>query len=142
MIPTSRTLDLALSAGQSLSHGVLVLCSFLLVAALAERALFVVFLRRNRRPLPATARGLYGVLAWVGGIAPMAGLLGTVTGIMQSFAGARAAGFDQEQLVSGIGLALTATAAGLLLAMGAFSGRALFGRRTDEATQAAARRIA
>ncbi len=142
MNPKSPILDAALAAGQSVSHGVLALCSVLLVAALTERAIFLVLLRGDRRPLPAAARGLYGMLAWVGGIAPMAGLLGTVTGIMQSFAGARADGFDQERLVSGIGLALTATAAGLLLAMAAFSGRALFGRRTDEATHAAARRIA
>jgi biopolymer transport protein ExbB/TolQ len=71
----------------------------------------------------------------------MAGLLGTVTGIMQSLAGGRIDQADQERMMRGIGFALAATAAGLLLAMGAFSGRALFGRRTEEMVQSAARRV-
>jgi hypothetical protein len=138
-----HTLQTALALGHHLSHGVLALCSTLLLSALLERALFLTFRpRRANRPLPAQARGLYGAFAWVGGIAPMAGLLGTVTGIMQSFAGSGEGRPDQAQLMAGIGFALTATAIGLLLAMGAFSGRALFGRRTDELIQAAARRVA
>jgi hypothetical protein len=131
-----------LSAGQYLSHGVLAACSVLLTAALAERTLFLALRRPNSpRPLLRQARGLYGLLAWVGGIAPMAGLLGTVTGIMQSFAGGRGGGLDQQQLMQGIGFALTATAVGLLLAMGAFSGRAVFARRTEELAAQAARRV-
>ena len=135
-------LSTALAAGAQLSHGILGICSTMLLAALMERTLFFLFrTRRSPRPLPSAARGLYGLFAWVGGIAPMAGLLGTVTGIMQALAGGRTDVSDQERMMRGVGFALAATAAGLLLAMGAFSGRALFGRRTEEIMQSAARRV-
>ena len=143
MNANASLLTIVLTIGQHLSQGIIAFCSVLLLAGLLERTVFFLFrTTRSPRPLPAVARGLYGVFAWIGGIAPMAGLLGTVTGIMQSLAIGSGNTSDQEQMMRGIGLALSATAMGLLLAMGAFSGRALFGRRTDEVLQSAQRRIA
>ena len=144
MIPVADWTPLLLDAGQHLSHGILMFCSTLLLAAWLERTLLFVFftlhISRSPRPLPrAAARGLYGVFAWIGGIAPMAGLLGTVTGIMLSFTGHGGQPDDQDRMMRGVGLALSATAVGLLLAMAALSGRAVFGRRTEELEQRAER---
>ena len=133
-------LSAILAAGAHLSHGILGLCSTMLLAALLERTLFFLFrTRRSPQPPARAASGLYGMFAWVGGIAPMAGLLGTVTGIMQSFALGGSDPADQARMMHGVAFALSATAAGLLLAMGAFSGRAMFGRRTEELVQSATR---
>ncbi len=59
-----------------------------------------------------------GLLATVGGTAPLLGLLGTVTGIMASFAAlARTQGGGVEAVASGIGEALLTTAVGLVVAI-------------------------
>lgn len=59
-----------------------------------------------------------GLLATVGATAPLLGLLGTVTGIMASFAAlARTQGGGVEAVASGIGEALLTTAVGLVVAI-------------------------
>ncbi len=112
----------------------LLLCSIVLCAALVERASFA--LLRRFVKTAANARGLFGCFSWVGGTAPMFGILGTVFGIMLAFQGATSGtGLDQGRLLQGIAIALSTTGIGLVEAIVAMTGRALFHRTTATALQ-------
>ncbi|WP_116474062.1 MotA/TolQ/ExbB proton channel family protein [Zobellella maritima] len=88
-----------------------------------------VWLQHQRRRLHAGLR----VLTLVGVISPLLGLLGTVLGLMEMF---RGIGLSQEPvtpalLADGLGLAMSTTAAGLLIALPAIAGAQLFGLWAD-----------
>lgn len=57
------------------------------------------------------------LIATIGANAPYIGLLGTVLGIMLTFYDIGAAGFDTTKIMTGLALALKATALGLLVAI-------------------------
>lgn len=57
------------------------------------------------------------LIATIGANAPYIGLLGTVLGIMLTFYDLGAAGFDTTKIMTGLALALKATALGLLVAI-------------------------
>ncbi len=71
-----------------------------------------------------------GTLAALGGIAPLLGLLGTVTGIMRTFQLVTVFGTGDAKLLSGgISEALVTTEFGLIIAIPALLAHALFARR-------------
>lgn len=57
------------------------------------------------------------ILSAVGNLAPLLGLLGTVVGLAISFNEIGASGLNQENVASGIGIALITTIAGLIIAI-------------------------
>ena len=57
------------------------------------------------------------LIATIGANAPYIGLLGTVLGIMLTFYNIGAAGFDTAKIMTGLAMALKATALGLLVAI-------------------------
>lgn len=77
-------------------------------------------------------RGLF-VLDFVVSGAPLVGLLGTVTGLVEVFAtfSERPGIPDPEQFVAGISLALTTTILGLAIAIPALVASSYFNRRVD-----------
>ncbi|MBL1379281.1 MotA/TolQ/ExbB proton channel family protein [Zobellella iuensis] len=88
-----------------------------------------VWLQQQRRRLHAGLR----VLTLVGVISPLLGLLGTVLGLIEMFKS-----ISQSQdpvtpslLADGLGLAMSTTAAGLLIALPAIAGAQLFGLWAD-----------
>ena len=109
---------------QILDYGVLGLLLFLSVAALAlalER-FFVYRATRvsqyaDRRELELHLTRKLHLIATIGANAPYIGLLGTVTGIMLTFYDIGTSGFDTTQIMTGLALALKATALGLLVAI-------------------------
>lgn len=62
-------------------------------------------------------RRYLNALATIGSIAPYIGLLGTVIGVMHSFATMKAGGISSEKITGDISEALSATALGLLVAI-------------------------
>jgi len=102
--------------------GILLIMSVIALAVAIERWLFFrsVKLREYRsRHLLETdlTKGLH-LIATVGSNAPYVGLLGTVLGIMLTFYTIGARGFvDSKEIMTGLALALKATAAGLLVAI-------------------------
>ncbi|GAA3538850.1 MotA/TolQ/ExbB proton channel family protein [Zobellella aerophila] len=88
-----------------------------------------VWLQHQRRRLHAGLR----VLTLVGVISPLLGLLGTVLGLIEMF---QSISRSQEPvtpalLADGLGLAMSTTAAGLLIALPAIAGAQLFGLWAD-----------
>lgn len=77
-------------------------------------------------------RGLF-VLDIVAGIAPLLGLLGTVTGLVQVFSNINLESSmpEQDQFLAGIALALTTTMLGLMVAIPALVGSIYLNRRVD-----------
>lgn len=72
------------------------------------------------------------ILSLVGGMAPLLGMTGTVTGMIRSFnAMSEAAGLDAGTVASGISEALITTAAGLLVAMPAVAAYNFFTKKVD-----------
>lgn len=72
------------------------------------------------------------LLSLVGGMAPLMGMTGTVTGMIRSFnAMAEAAGLDAGTVASGISEALITTAAGLIVAMPAVAAHNVFTKKVD-----------
>ncbi|ART81910.1 biopolymer transporter ExbB [Oceanisphaera profunda] len=88
-----------------------------------------VWLQQQRRKLHSGLR----VLTLVGVISPLLGLLGTVLGLMEMF---KSIGLSSDPvtpalLADGLGLAMSTTAAGLLIALPAIAGAQLFGLWAD-----------
>lgn len=59
----------------------------------------------------------FGVLTAVGNAAPLVGMLGTVAGMITSFAAMSAGGVESSKVAEGISVALITTAAGLIIAL-------------------------
>jgi biopolymer transport protein ExbB/biopolymer transport protein TolQ len=86
--------------------------------------------RSSARELSQLKRGL-GVLATVGSTAPFVGLLGTVTGIINSFQLMKGGSAGLQTVSAGISEALVTTAFGLLVAIPAVMGFNLLNSRID-----------
>jgi biopolymer transport protein ExbB len=102
--------------------GFLALLSIVAVAIAVERSLVYKNIRLNdfsdKKELElALTKGLH-IIATIGSNAPYIGLLGTVLGIMLTFYTMGQEGFmDTGKIMSGLALALKATAVGLLVAI-------------------------
>lgn len=102
--------------------GFLVLMSIVAVAVAIERKLFYGRVRldayTDRRELELDLTRRLHLIATVGSNAPYIGLLGTVLGIMLTFATIGKQGLaDASQIMTGLALALKATAIGLVVAI-------------------------
>lgn len=104
------------------SYAGLVMTSVCLCAATLERLWTLALLRPNK-VRRRTAKGLFGLFAWVAATAPLFGILGTTAGIQQSFQGGDV---EPSQVFAGISTALWTTALGLLAAIFALSLRQFF----------------
>lgn len=101
---------------------VLLLMSVVVVAVAIERKLFYTRLQvasyADRKTLELQLTKRLHIIATIGSNAPYIGLLGTVLGIMLTFSTIGDKGLaDTGQIMSGLALALKATAAGLLVAI-------------------------
>ncbi len=103
--------------------GLLAVMSFFSVAFFIERYLFFKRLDlarygHNRRLLEIEITKRMSVIATIGSNAPYVGLLGTVLGIMVTFATIASHGYvDATGVMLGLALALKATAIGLIVAI-------------------------
>jgi biopolymer transport protein ExbB len=103
--------------------GILGIMSFFSVALFIERCLFFKRLDlarydKNRRLLEIDITKRMSVIATIGSNAPYVGLLGTVLGIMLTFATIGMRGYvDATTIMLGLALALKATAIGLIVAI-------------------------
>ncbi|MGO1246020.1 MAG: MotA/TolQ/ExbB proton channel family protein [Oceanisphaera sp.] len=88
-----------------------------------------IWLQQQRRKLHSGLR----VLTLVGVISPLLGLLGTVLGLISMFASIGESGnpVTPALLADGLGLAMSTTAAGLMIALPAIAGAQLFGLWAD-----------
>lgn len=88
-----------------------------------------VWLQQQRRRLHSGLR----LLMVIGVVSPLAGLLGTVLGLIDMFAGLSAsdAPVTPALLADGLGMALSTTAAGLVIALPAIAGAHLLGIWSD-----------
>ena len=117
--------------------GLLVAMSFVGVAVAIERALFFrsfsidKYSVREEAELALTRR--LHLIATVGSNAPYVGLLGTVLGIMLTFYKMGQTGIiDTNSIMTGLALALKATAAGLVVAIPAVTAYNLLLRKAKE----------
>ena len=101
--------------------GLLLLLSVTAIALALERFLVYRAVRietfADRRELELHLTHKLHLIATIGANAPYIGLLGTVLGIMLTFYDIGAAGFDTTKIMTGLALALKATALGLLVAI-------------------------
>ncbi len=101
--------------------GFLGLLSVIAVAVALERWLVYRSTRveqyRDRRELELHLTSKLHLIATIGSNAPYIGLLGTVLGIMLTFYDIGSVGFDTAKIMTGLALALKATAMGLLVAI-------------------------
>jgi biopolymer transport protein ExbB len=102
--------------------GFLILMSIVAVAVAIERKLFFRRLRldayTDKSELELDLMHRLHLIATVGSNAPYVGLLGTVLGIMATFAAIGKQGLaDTSQIMTGLALALKATAIGLAVAI-------------------------
>lgn len=83
-----------------------------------------IWLQRKRQTYTSGLR----VLSIIGMIAPLVGLLGTVIGLIEMFKSlaTTSGSIEPSQLADGLGLAMSTTAAGLLIALPALTGAQLF----------------
>ena len=104
----------------------LMVCSVLMVAVVAERLFYYAKTMKTvllDYPKPEqiikSLRQRLVTLHTIITIAPMLGLLGTVTGLMKSFSllGSKAGGYNPREISLGISEALITTAAGLIIAV-------------------------
>jgi biopolymer transport protein ExbB/TolQ len=104
----------------------LMVCSVLMVAVVAERLFYYTKTMKTALlvyPKPEqiikSLRQRLVTLHTIITIAPMLGLLGTVTGLMKSFSllGSKAGGYNPREISLGISEALITTAAGLIIAV-------------------------
>jgi len=117
--------------------GLLLLMSILAVAVAVERRLCYRGIRlegyADRRVLELELTRRLHIIATIGSNAPYIGLLGTVLGIMLTFYSMGREGFmDTEKIMTGLALALKATAVGLLVAIPAVTLYNLNVRRVKE----------
>jgi len=102
--------------------GLLVIMSIISTAITIERWIFLRSVKlssfKNKQLLEVElTRGLH-IIATVGSNAPYVGLLGTVIGIMLTFQSIGTKGYaDTKEIMTGLALALKATAIGLLVAI-------------------------
>lgn len=105
--------------------GFLLLLSIVALALALERMLVYratqLGLFNDRRKLELHLTSRLHLIATIGTNAPYIGLLGTVLGIMLTFADIGTTGFDTARIMSGLALALKATAVGLLVAIPAIT---------------------
>ena len=102
--------------------GILVLMSIAAVSVAIERKIFyrrvTLSAFRDRQELELELTRRLHFISTVGSNAPYVGLLGTVLGIMLTFSTIGAKGLvDTGQIMTGLALALKATAVGLLVAI-------------------------
>ena len=102
--------------------GLLIVLSVAAVGIAIERGLFFKNVRieefSNRRELELALTRKLHLIATVGSNAPYLGLLGTVLGIMLTFATIGQDGMmDSGRIMTGLALALKATAVGLMVAI-------------------------
>ena len=101
--------------------GLLLLLSVIAMAVAIERWLVYRSARveqfSDRKELELHLSHKLHLIATIGANAPYIGLLGTVLGIMLTFSDIGAAGFDTTKIMTGLALALKATALGLLVAI-------------------------
>jgi biopolymer transport protein ExbB len=101
--------------------GLLLLLSIIAMAVAVERFLVYRATRvadfADRRELELHLTHKLHLIATIGANAPYIGLLGTVLGIMLTFYDIGAGGFDTTKIMTGLALALKATALGLLVAI-------------------------
>jgi biopolymer transport protein ExbB len=101
--------------------GLLLLLSVVAVSLALERFLVyrVTWIENfaDRRELELHLTHKLHLIATIGANAPYIGLLGTVLGIMLTFYDMGTAGFDTTKIMTGLALALKATALGLLVAI-------------------------
>lgn len=71
----------------------------------------------DRKALEIALTSKLHLIATIGANAPYIGLLGTVTGIMLTFYDIGTGGFDTTKIMTGLAMALKATAMGLLVAI-------------------------
>jgi biopolymer transport protein ExbB/TolQ len=104
----------------------LIICSVLMVAVVAERLFFYMktmklelFAYPKPEQIVKRLRQRLVTLHTITTIAPMLGLLGTVTGLMKSFSllGSKVGGYNPREISLGISEALITTAAGLIIAV-------------------------
>ncbi len=83
-----------------------------------------IWLQKKRQTYTSGLR----VLSIIGMIAPLVGLLGTVIGLIEMFKNlaTTSGSIEPSQLADGLGLAMSTTAAGLLIALPAITGAQLF----------------
>lgn len=83
-----------------------------------------IWLQRKRQTYTSGLR----ILSIIGMIAPLVGLLGTVIGLIEMFKSlaTTSGSIEPSQLADGLGLAMSTTAAGLLIALPAIMGAQLF----------------
>ena len=117
--------------------GLLVLMSFIAVAIAIERHLFYRafciddYDGREKAEIALTRR--LHLIATIGSNAPYIGLLGTVLGIMLTFYRMGQTGIiDTNSIMTGLALALKATAAGLVVAIPAVTAYNLLLRKAKE----------
>ena len=101
--------------------GLLLLLSVIAIAVAIERWLVYRSARveqfADRKELELRLTNKLHLIATIGANAPYIGLLGTVLGIMLTFYDIGAAGFETTKIMTGLALALKATALGLLVAI-------------------------
>jgi biopolymer transport protein ExbB len=103
--------------------GFLLFLSIVVVAVALERTMFYRSIKvedfSSIKSLELVLTGKLGVIGSVGSNAPYLGLLGTVLGIMLTFynMGLDASAIDAGKIMTGLALALKATAVGLVVAL-------------------------
>ncbi|PLY02050.1 MAG: TonB-system energizer ExbB [Desulfuromonas sp.] len=117
--------------------GLLGVMSFIAVAVAIERYLFYRSFtpegEMNREEVEIALTRRLHLIATIGSNAPYIGLLGTVLGIMMTFYRMGETGIvDTHSIMTGLALALKATAAGLVVAIPAITAYNLLLRRAKE----------
>ncbi len=102
--------------------GILLLMSIIALTVAIERCIFFrsinLSLYKNKKVLEVELTKYLHIIATIGSNAPYIGLLGTVLGIMLTFYDIGTEGYaDPQKIMTGLALALKATAAGLLVAI-------------------------
>ena len=135
-----ETANLMTYAEKALDYGIMGILGLMSVVTLwlfIERKMFYSTVRiedyEYRDDLEIDLTDNLGVISAIGSNAPYVGLLGTVTGIMITFYTLGDVGtVDAKKIMTGLALALQATAAGLVVAMPAIIAYTMAYRRVDK----------